>query len=134
RIEQAPFQLRQTLDDTIRPLAVQAFAKGLELVYAVADDIPNDLEGDASRLRQVLTNLVTNAIKFTETGEVIVRVELAQQLPHEARVQFTVSDTGIGISPRDQSRIFEPFVQADGSTSRRHGGVGLGLAISNQLI
>ena len=134
RIERTTFDLRKLLDDSIRPLAARAFENGLELIYDVAADVPNFLVGDADRLRQVITNLVVNGIKFTDRGEVVVEVKLQQQLPGEARIKFNVRDTGLGISPADQLRIFQPFMQADASATRRYGGVGLGLSISSELV
>ena len=115
----------------MRGLAVGAKSKGLQLVYDVQPDLPDALHGDARRLRQVITNLVGNAIKFTERGEIVVEVKLREALgPDAVRLEVTVSDTGIGISRAAQASIFEPFVQADTSISRRFGGTGLGLAIS----
>jgi PAS domain S-box-containing protein len=151
QLEEAPFPLRDSLDDTVRALGLRAQQKGLELVCHVAPDVPDHLIGDLGRLRQVLVNLVGNAIKFTENGEVVVRVSredqraqqpvvpaaIASPLSNHAttvRAHFEVIDTGIGISHDKQQRIFEPFEQADGSTTRRYGGSGLGLAISAQLV
>jgi phosphate ABC transporter ATP-binding protein len=128
------FALRDCVDDTLKTLALRAHAKGLELSGRIAPDVPDALVGDPGRLRQVLVNLVGNAIKFTERGEVVVSVEKEAATPEGLRLHFTVTDTGIGI-PADKLRtIFEPFVQADGSTTRRFGGTGLGLAISQKLV
>ena len=132
----APFRLRAVLEDTTRSLAVRAHAKGLELALHVPADVPDRLVGDACRLRQVLVNLVGNAVKFTERGEVVIRVrsgpaEAAGEGP--ARLTFSVSDTGIGIPAGKLAAVFEPFEQADNSTTRRYGGTGLGLAIASQL-
>jgi CheY-like chemotaxis protein len=129
----APFKLSETLGDTLSALAVKAREKKLELACHVARATPDTLIGDSSRLRQILTNLVGNAIKFTDDGEVFVRVEIEKQKDNEITLQFTVSDTGIGIAKDKQQLIFESFVQADGSTTRRYGGTGLGLSISSQL-
>ena len=107
--------------------------KGLELVGALPPTLHSAYRGDAGRLRQILTNLVGNAIKFTETGELVVRVETEEGGDDLVRLRFEVVDTGIGIAKEAQSRIFESFSQADGSTDRRFGGTGLGLTISAQL-
>ncbi len=131
----AEFDPRETLGDTLRTLGLRADQKGLELAGHVAEDVPPSLVGDATRLRQVIVNLVGNAIKFTERGEVLVEVELVgDDRDGEVTLSFVVSDTGIGI-PRDkQQLIFEAFAQADSSTTRRFGGTGLGLSISAQLV
>jgi PAS domain S-box-containing protein len=132
--ESVEFQLRDCLGDALKTLAVRADAKGLELVADVAAEVPDHLVGDPGRLRQVLLNLVGNAIKFTEQGEIVLTVGLESRTATEAHLRFAVSDTGIGIAPEQQARIFEPFTQADSSTTRRYGGTGLGLAISAQLV
>jgi signal transduction histidine kinase/CheY-like chemotaxis protein len=132
--ESVPFQLRDCLGDALKALAVRADVKGLELAHDVAPDVPDSLIGDPGRLRQVLLNLVGNAIKFTEAGEVVVTVEAGERTDGEVRLHVAVSDTGIGIPPETQARIFQPFTQADSSTTRRFGGTGLGLAISAQLV
>jgi two-component system, sensor histidine kinase and response regulator len=123
------FDLREAVEDTCDMLAAQAHGKGLELTAFVADDVPAMVRGDRGRLRQVLTNLVSNAIKFTHHGEVVVRVS---QLG--GRVRFEVADTGIGIDRAKLADLFGSFTQADSSTTRRYGGTGLGLAISRQLV
>src|SRR5262249_39939705 len=132
-LEAAPFSLADVIADTVRPLAVQAHKKGLELITNLPADIPATLIGDAVRRRQVLTNLVGNAVKFTERGHVMLAV--GQESAERGRVglRFAVSDTGIGIPPEKHTTIFEAFSQADGSTTRRFGGTGLGLAISSTL-
>ena len=128
------FGLRDCLDEAMRILAVRAHAKGLELACHVLPDVPDAMVGDPGRLRQVLINLVGNAIKFTDAGEVVVRVESDAVSGDRAHLRFAVSDTGIGI-PRDKhGAIFEAFTQADGSTTRKYGGTGLGLTISSQLV
>jgi len=128
------FSLRETLGEIMKILNVRACAKGLELVYYASQDVPEALVGDPVRLRQIVINLVSNAIKFTEFGEVALLVEKISYENEEAFLHFTVTDTGIGISPENQKLIFEPFVQADGSTVRQYGGTGLGLTISLRLI
>jgi PAS domain S-box-containing protein len=132
-LEHLPFGLRDIVEDAVRLLAPRAHKKQLELACRIAPDVPDALVGDPGRLRQVLINLVGNAIKFTEHGEVTVDVD-TDRLDDHAALAFTVSDTGIGIPLEKQSQIFGAFVQADASTTRRYGGTGLGLAISSQLV
>lgn len=127
------FALRDTIADTMTMLAVQAHKKDLELVYQVSPDVPDALIGDPGRIRQVLVNLVGNAIKFTEKGEVVVRVQSGIEQRDEAHLHFTITDTGIGIPPEKHEKIFREFEQADGSTSRKYGGTGLGLAICSRF-
>jgi signal transduction histidine kinase len=134
QLESAPFILRSFLDSACKPLAIRAGMKGLEFSCNVADDVPNRLVGDAARLRKILANLVGNAIKFTSRGRVAVRVGLRTKDQREAFLEFSVSDTGIGIAVEDQERIFAPFTQVDASMSRRYGGTGLGLAIVATLV
>lgn len=136
RLELDPhsFRLRESLGDTMKSLAVRAHEKQLELLWHTLPDVPDRLIGDAGRIRQILVNLTGNAIKFTERGEVEVRVELVTRTETHSRLRFSVRDTGIGISPDKQSAVFEAFVQADASTSRSYGGTGLGLSISRQLV
>ncbi|HZY03675.1 MAG TPA: ATP-binding protein, partial [Anaeromyxobacteraceae bacterium] len=133
-LDRVPFDVRDTTEDAVKLLAARASEKGLELGCCIQPDVPRTVIGDAGRLRQVLVNLVGNAVKFTEHGEVLVDVALEAREGDEAVVTFTVSDTGIGIPPEKQWQIFGPFVQADASTTRRYGGTGLGLAISSQLV
>jgi two-component system, sensor histidine kinase and response regulator len=135
-LDVADFSLRAAVSDTLRALAVRAHTKGLELIYDVQPEVPDALVGDAGRLRQVLLNLVGNAIKFTEEGEVVVRAEVASDPASEADVDlwFTVRDTGIGIPRDQQERIFRAFEQEDTSTTRKYGGTGLGLAIAARLV
>jgi len=116
--------------DTVR---LEAEQKGLTLARRVAADVPDGLVGDGVRLRQVLLNLLSNAVKFTERGEVSLRVEAIARQDDAVRLEFAVSDTGIGIPPEKQQSVFEAFVQADGSTTRRYTGAGLGLSIASQL-
>jgi PAS domain S-box-containing protein len=132
-LDQADFSLRAAVGDTLRALAVRAHRKGLELLCNVRSDVPDALEGDAGRLRQVLMNLVGNAIKFTTHGEVLVDIEADPSSDNDVALSFTVRDTGIGIAKEKQAAIFHAFEQADSSTTRRYGGTGLGLTISLQL-
>ena len=129
-----PFQLRENLADAMKTLAIRAHEKNLELLWHAPPDVPDGLVGDVGRLRQVLVNLVGNAIKFTEQGEVGVTVELESQTKSSVRLRFSVNDTGIGIPLSKSQLIFEPFSQADTSTTRVHGGTGLGLSISRQIV
>ncbi len=132
-IERVEFDLRDSLGDAVKAVAMRAHEKGLELAYHVEDGVPDALLGDPGRLRQIIVNLVGNSIKFTEAGEVVVRVEMESQSRDETCLHFTVTDTGVGIPREQQASVLEAFSQADSSTTRRHGGVGLGLAISTQL-
>ena len=128
------FMLRDCMGDTLKTVAHRAHDKGLELVYQIEPDVPDALIGDAGRLRQIWINLVDNAVKFTESGEISIQVSVISQSADRARLKFAISDTGIGISKEQQARIFEAFSQADGSITRRFGGTGLGLSISTRLI
>ncbi|MEM5786969.1 MAG: response regulator, partial [Syntrophobacteraceae bacterium] len=131
--EVVDFDLREQIEEAIDLLAERAHRKGLEIIADIESNVPTALAGDSGRLRQVLTNLVGNAIKFTEKGEVLVRVFLKEQSDTDAFIGFEVKDTGLGISRDAQARIFDAFSQSDGSTSRKFGGTGLGLAICKQL-
>jgi PAS domain S-box-containing protein len=133
-LDPGEFDLRDAVGDTLKMLAVRAHTKGLELAGDIDPDVPDGLVGDAGRLRQILVNLVGNAVKFTEHGEIVVRVACAERSAVDVVLSFSVSDTGIGIAPDKLQSIFEPFVQADGSTTRRYGGTGLGLSISSHLV
>src|SRR5438132_6563679 len=157
-LDRVDFDLRDSLGDTMKTLALRAHKKGLELACHVLPDVPDALIGDPGRLRQIIVNLVGNAIKFTEQGEVVVTVErlsggvvsggvvsgelsghhpqphTTHYSPLTTHLQFSVLDTGIGIAEAQRDAIFAPFVQGDGTTTRKYGGTGLGLAISNRLI
>ena len=128
------FNLPQTIGDTLKSLAVRAHQKTLELAYQINPDIPERLIGDPGRLRQVIVNLVGNALKFTEQGEIVVLVETECETEEEIFLRFIVSDTGAGIAPEDLEMIFEPFRQVDSTATRKYGGSGLGLSISRHLV
>jgi len=132
-LDRVEFMLRDTLEDTLKVLAVRAQQKGVELACHVRPEVPDALLGDPDRLRRIVVNLVGNAVKFTEHGEVVLRASLEAHADREVTLHFLVTDTGIGISAETQDRIFEAFAQADTSTTRKYGGTGLGLAISSQL-
>ena len=132
-IDVIDFDPRYTIEDILRALAPRAHAKGLELACEIGQSVPPALAGDPTRLRQILVNLIGNAVKFTETGEVVVHVEAGPPAGDRVLVTFAVSDTGIGIPPEKLGMIFDPFTQADASTTRRFGGTGLGLTISARL-
>jgi len=134
KLEEAPFDLRLTIESAVEMVALRAHRKGLEIISHVPSNVPINLIGDAGRLRQVLVNLVGNAVKFTPRGEVVVAVEAKAEHTGEAELEFTVRDTGIGIPTDKHDSIFESFQQADGSTTREYGGTGLGLTISKQLV
>jgi len=127
------FSLRGCVDTTLKTMALRAEEKGLELIADIGPDVPDALTGDPTRLRQVLSNLVSNAVKFTEQGEVVVAVRAGEEHGGRVRVDFSVTDTGIGIATEKVETIFEAFRQADSSTTRKYGGTGLGLAISKRL-
>jgi signal transduction histidine kinase/DNA-binding response OmpR family regulator/HPt (histidine-containing phosphotransfer) domain-containing protein len=133
-LEPIPFRLRDCLGRALKTLALRAHQKGLELGYHVHPTVPDALIGDPGRLRQILVNLVGNAIKFTEQGEVVVEVDTEVQTADDVSLHVAVTDTGVGIPPEKQRLIFEPFTQADSSTTRQYGGTGLGLAIAGRLI
>jgi len=133
-IHPAPIRLRDVVDEAVRTLAPKACEKGLELLYDVDEAVPDRLLGDALRIRQVLVNLIANAIKFTAVGDVTVSVTSGKVGPDVAEVRLAVTDTGEGISLADQQQIFEPFMQSDASAARQHGGAGLGLSICRELV
>jgi two-component system sensor histidine kinase/response regulator len=133
-MEAVAFSLGETIADALKPFSVRAHQKGLELLCDIAPDVPAGIVGDPVRLKQIVNNLIGNAIKFTDHGHVVVSVR--QETCGEGRIvlHFTVSDTGIGVPADRQGAIFEAFRQADGSTTRKFGGTGLGLAISTSLV
>ncbi len=133
-LEEVDFDLRECLESTLKTLAVRADEKKLELLCEIALDVPDVVAGDSNRLRQVVTNLIGNALKFTEKGEVSLKVQLEAGSGKNQPVHFVVSDTGIGIPPDKQKLIFDPFSQADTSTTRKYGGTGLGLTITSRLV
>jgi len=133
-VETIPFSLRESLGDTMKTLALEAHRKGLELAYEIRPDTPDALLGDPVRLGQIVLNLVGNAVKFTERGEVVMRVQPQSSDGGEVNCYFTVSDTGIGIEEEKHSAIFAPFLQGDTSTTRIYGGTGLGLTVSERLV
>jgi len=133
-MEAIPFRLRECIAGALQPLASRAEQKGLELPCEIAAEVPERLIGDPGRLRQVIVNLVENAIKFTDRGEVVLRVSVDSEMDRALMLRFTVTDTGVGVPPEKQRTIFAPFSQADGSTTREHGGTGLGLTIASSLV
>ncbi len=132
--EHLSFDLNHVLDGVIERFIKSAHAKQLTLTASVASDVPTALCGDPGRLRQVLTNIIDNAVKFTEQGSIIVRITSEHETQDIVVLRFAVHDSGIGVPARARKRLFEPFVQADGTTTRRHGGMGLGLSIAKQLV
>jgi CheY-like chemotaxis protein/HPt (histidine-containing phosphotransfer) domain-containing protein len=133
-LDERPFSLRELVAEAARSVGVAADAKGLELSYRVAPDVPDHVVGDDGRLRQILLNLMSNGVKFTGRGQVVLEIEKEWQQASKLALHGVVRDTGIGISPERRTAIFEPFTQADGSTTRLFGGTGLGLTISSQLV
>jgi signal transduction histidine kinase/CheY-like chemotaxis protein len=133
-LESAPLDVRQVIAEAEEVFAERAETKGVALTCDVEAAVPADLEGDPIRLRQVLLNLIGNALKFTEAGSVRVAVRVAEELTEAVRLRFEVADTGIGIEPDQRERLFEPFAQADSSTTRKYGGTGLGLSICQRLV
>jgi PAS domain S-box-containing protein len=133
-LENINFSLRDTLHLIVSGLALPAQKKGLELIYSVSAEVPDQVVGDPGRLRQVLTNLLGNSIKFTDQGDVFVSAEVDSRVDHKIKLHFRVKDTGIGIPPDKLETVFEPFAQVDSSTTRVYGGTGLGLAIVSQLV
>ena len=134
RLDRIPFSLAATVEESSSLFALQARTKGLDFSIAVSGDLPDMLVGDAGRIRQVLTNLIGNAVKFTDSGRIDVEAEMVRPTEDGFLIRFSVRDTGIGIPPEQQSRLFESFTQGDGSSTRKYGGTGLGLSISKQLV
>ncbi|MEY4510777.1 MAG: hypothetical protein RLZZ450_2899 [Pseudomonadota bacterium] len=133
-LELQPFDIDRVLDAVANVVAVRAAERKLEIVFAVDPRVPDELIGDRMRLGQVVMNLASNAVKFTEKGEIVVSVDLLSRDDHHARLRFAVRDTGIGMSEEQRARLFEPFSQVDSSSTRKYGGTGLGLAISQELV
>ena len=133
-IDAVAFSLTDCIGDTMKALSIRGHQKGLELAFEIQPDVPEEVISDPGRLRQIINNLVGNAIKFTDKGEVVLRVKAEGQEGDHVRLHFAVSDTGIGIARDKQATIFEPFKQADGSMTRKYGGTGLGLTISSRLV
>jgi signal transduction histidine kinase/DNA-binding response OmpR family regulator/HPt (histidine-containing phosphotransfer) domain-containing protein len=133
-LEAIDFNLRDTLGDVVQTLAVRAHAKELELTLHVLPDVPDAIVGDPHKLRQIMFNLIGNAVKFTKSGEVIVEIGQERAEKSEAWLRFAVKDTGIGIAPEQQAKLFQAFEQVDGSTTREFGGTGLGLAITREMV
>lgn len=133
-LETLDFDLSTCIEEVLELLAPQAHSKGLKIAALIERNVPTYLQGDVGRLRQILMNLIGNAIKFTSAGEVVVQVQLRSQTSTEATIHLTVIDTGLGIAPEDQHKLFAPFIQVDASTTRKYGGTGLGLAICKQLV
>jgi len=133
-IEKVHFNLQNSIGDALRTLALKADEKGIELIFDIDPEVPADLLGDPTRLRQIVFNLVGNAVKFTEQGEVVLRVEIEKKLKKSAVYHFSITDSGIGVPDNKKEIIFDTFTQADGSTTRQYGGTGLGLAICKNLV
>ena len=133
RVDRLPFSINATVEESSSIFALQARTKGLDFATAVSGDLPDIVVGDAGRIRQVLTNLIGNAVKFTDSGRIDVEAQLVRATPEGILARFAVRDTGIGIPPDQQSHLFESFTQGDGSSTRKYGGTGLGLSISKQL-
>lgn len=132
-IEHTPFAIRELVRKAVRTVSVKAQQKGLELLYSIDESVPENVLGDPHRLRQVLLNLIGNAIKFTDSGEISITIS-GQRSERQLELAVAVSDTGVGVSPEAQTHIFAPFTQADGSTTRKYGGTGLGLSICRELV
>ncbi|MBU2548692.1 MAG: response regulator [Proteobacteria bacterium] len=133
-METMPFSLEQVLDDLTNMIAIKAHEKGLEFLINLSPGVPYALVGDPLRLGQVLTNMANNAVKFTRAGEIVIGIRDVEHLEEETVLEFTVRDTGIGMTEEQQARLFQPFTQADTSTTRQYGGTGLGLTISKRLV
>ena len=131
---QTKFSLRESIEETIKTLTIRAHQKGLRLLYIVDSDVPDLLVGDTGRLRQILVNLIGNSLKFTEKGEISVRVSTGKKNDDKIKLLFSVEDTGIGVPKNEQKKIFNAFDQVDGSSAKNYGGTGLGLAITSKLV
>ncbi|MBV9612878.1 MAG: response regulator, partial [Acidobacteriaceae bacterium] len=134
QLEMLVFDLRKYLGQSLKPLAVRAHEKGVEVICDIDADVPQRIIGDPIRLTQIIVNLIGNAIKFTDSGEIVISVRREADSPRQTRLRFTVRDTGVGIPPEKQKIIFDAFTQADGSSTRKYGGTGLGLSIASQLV
>lgn len=132
-VQSVPFDLRQIVEDSVKRFSIPVASKGLELTYLLPDSLPARYEGDPARIGQIVTNLIGNAVKFTERGKIVVQVTFVEESGGRETLRFDVRDTGIGIAPEMQARLFKPFTQADGSMTRKYGGTGLGLAIVKRL-
>jgi two-component system sensor histidine kinase/response regulator len=133
-LDNLSFDLRKSLGEVVKTMAIKAQQKGLEFIFDVPPEVPATVFGDPSRLRQILVNLIGNSIKFTERGEIEVKIRPEAHSGEVTRLHFTVRDTGIGIPAEKQQKIFEAFSQADSSTTRKYGGTGLGLTITTKLV
>ncbi|MDD3743554.1 MAG: ATP-binding protein, partial [Lentimicrobiaceae bacterium] len=133
-LEEAPFELRNCIEDALDLFAQKAIERGIDLLYLIQPDVSPFLIGDITRLRQILINLINNAIKFTEEGEVFISIEKVKDEDGYQELEFSVRDSGIGIAKEKIDILFNPFTQADASTTRRYGGTGLGLAIAKHLV
>ena len=133
-MDHTPLRLREVVEDVLTMLAPSAHQKSLELVSLVYEDVPQDVFGDPLRIKQIVTNLISNAIKFTQNGEVVLRAMLEDMEGQQVTIKITVTDTGVGLSRVQQQSLFHAFSQADASTARQYGGTGLGLVISKRLI
>ncbi|RYZ54871.1 MAG: response regulator, partial [Proteobacteria bacterium] len=133
-IDVTDFELRSVIESCMELLAPEAHAKNLELICSISPDLPHSVKGDAGRIRQMVTNLLGNALKFTHEGEILVEVTISAETDKAPVILFEIADSGIGITDENQARLFKAFIQADGSTNRKYGGTGLGLAISKQLV
>jgi signal transduction histidine kinase/CheY-like chemotaxis protein len=134
RVDRVDFELPEVINGVLRPLALRSDQKGVKITWHIEPDVPQFLTGDPHRLRQVLANLAGNAFKFTERGEIVLRVKVTRRSESEVGLHFEMRDTGIGVAREKQTMIFEAFAQADGSTTRKYGGTGLGLTITSQLV
>lgn len=133
RVERIDFDLEQLLESVADLVSEKASAKGLELVLRIEGNVPRELSGDPLRLGQILVNYSNNAVKFTDRGEVVISASVVEETESDCLVRFAVADTGIGLTEEQAAKLFQPFQQADSSTSRKHGGTGLGLAVSKML-